>query len=73
MGLENHKNLTASSIQRFQLENIRPENMIICGAGVRNHQELVELVQYKLDNLGLLSVQSKDCAVREKSVYIGGE
>jgi predicted Zn-dependent peptidase len=56
MGLENHKNLTASSIQRFQLENIKPENMIICGAGIRNHNELVELVQYKLDNLGLLSV-----------------
>lgn len=37
MGLENHKNLTAASIQRFQLENVRPENMIVCGAGVRNH------------------------------------
>lgn len=37
LGLENHKNLTASSIQRFQLDHVRPSNMIVCGAGVRNH------------------------------------
>ncbi len=47
--------------------------MIICGAGIRNHNELVELVQYKLDNLGLLSVQNKETKIREKSVYMGGE
>lgn len=73
MGLENHKNLTASSLQKFQLEHVRPEKMIICGAGIKNHSELVELVQFKLDNLGLMELDGQGCASRAKSVYVGGE
>lgn len=56
LGLENHKNLTAASLQKFQLQHIRPEKMVVCGAGIKNHEELVELVQYKLNNLGLLEI-----------------
>lgn len=47
--------------------------MIVCGAGVRNHQELVELVEFKLASLGVLELAKGHGAKREKSIYVGGE
>ena len=51
--------MSASNIQQFQLENISGGRMMVLGGGVRNHVELVELVEYKMNSLGLLG-ESKE-------------
>jgi predicted Zn-dependent peptidase len=51
------------------LDNIRPENIIVCSAGVENHSEFVELVNFKLGSLP----KSTSSNTRTKSEYLGGE
>lgn len=46
--------------------------MVIAAAGVWNHQEFAELVNYKLDSLNLIEGEVP-VSKREKSVYLGGE
>jgi len=33
------------------LDNIRPEKLVVCGAGIESHQEFVDLVVSKLGGL----------------------
>ena len=44
-------NLDSSTMQTFQLENVCPNKMVVCGLGVENHGEFHELVEQKLGNL----------------------
>lgn len=44
-------NLNAFTIQKFQVENILPENIVVCAAGIENHDEFVELVEGELGGL----------------------
>lgn len=65
-----YKYLSAHVIQKFQLENINPNRIFVCAAGVENHQEFVELVESKLSFIP--SVQD-NASHRETSEYLGGE
>ena len=47
----NITNLNAYTLQKFQLENIRPEKIIVCSSGIENHLEFVDLVSQKLGGL----------------------
>ena len=38
-------NLSSYVLQKFQLENIHPKNIVVCGAGIESHEEFVELVE----------------------------
>lgn len=51
------------------MENIRPENIIVCSAGVDNHNEFVDLVNFKLGSLP----KSTSSSNRTKTEYLGGE
>jgi processing peptidase subunit beta len=44
----NVDNLIASTIQRFQLENIDPSRIVVCASGVDFHQEFADLAEEKL-------------------------
>ncbi len=44
-------NLSSHVLQKFQLENIQPKNIVVCGAGIECHEEFVELVEGELANL----------------------
>lgn len=62
--------MTAHVLQKFQLENINPERIYICAAGIENHQEFHDLVESKLSFVP--SIQG-DVKRRESSSYLGGE
>lgn len=64
-------NLTADTLQKFQLDNISPDKVVVCGAGIDNHQEFVDLVQEKLLETPLPSGSNK--RHRDVSTYTGGE
>jgi predicted Zn-dependent peptidase len=64
----NIANLSAYVLQKFQLANLIPQNLIVCGAGIENHEEFLELVQSELGSL----TAGKE-RVRENSKYLGGE
>jgi len=66
----NYKYLSAHVLQKFQLENINPNRIIVCAAGVENHQEFVELAESKLSFIP--SVQG-NVSNREAAEYQGGE
>lgn len=63
-------NLNAYTLQKFQVENIRPDRIIVLGAGVHNHNEFVELVQDKFG--GIPAVDGK-VTERAPAKYAGGE
>jgi len=44
----NVENLDSFTIQKFQVDKINPEKIIVCAAGVENHEEFVDLVNEKL-------------------------
>lgn len=44
-------NLNTLVLQRFQLENINPKNIVVCGAGIENHDEFLELAENEYGNL----------------------
>lgn len=67
----NVKNLSSYTLQKFQLENITPNRIYVCAAGVESHQEFVDLVQTKLSQIP--SSEGQKTHQREKSEYIGGE
>lgn len=70
----NISNLSAETLQKFQLDNISPDKIVICAAGVDNHQEFVDLVQEKLTEIPLPgTAQAENRKKRESSVYNGGE
>lgn len=64
-------NLTAQTLQKFQLETLSPNRVIICAGGVDNHQEFVDLVTDKLSTFALPSGADKKS--REAATYQGGE
>lgn len=66
---DNIGNLSANVLQKFQLENISPERIYVCAAGIENHQEFVDLVEAKLSFIPA----SSDVRQRQQSEYIGGE
>lgn len=44
-------NLNSFVLQKFQLENIHPKNIVVCGAGIESHDEFLELVDGEFSNL----------------------
>ena len=64
----NLPNLSAYVLQKFQLSQLLPQNIIVCAAGVQNHDEFLELAESELG--GLTGGKER---VREKSKYVGGE
>jgi len=64
-------NLSAFTLQKFQLDNINPNKIVVCAAGVQNHDEFVELVNQKLHSMP--STEGQKVTPREKSAYLGGE
>lgn len=44
-------NLTSHILQKFQLQNIDPKNIVVCGAGIESHDEFVELADGEFSNL----------------------
>ena len=66
----NVKYLSANVLQKFQLENINPNRIYVCAAGIENHQEFIDLVE---QNLGFIPPVESNAKPREKTEYIGGE
>jgi len=66
----NYKYLSAHVLQKFQLENINPNRIIVAAAGIESHQEFVELAESKLSFIP--SVQG-NVSHREAASYQGGE
>lgn len=66
----NVKYLSNYVVQKFQLENINPNRIFVCAAGVENHQEFVELVESKLSFIPAVEGSAHS---REASEYKGGE
>ena len=74
LGLKhNYKNLHAHVLQKFQLENINPNRIFVCAAGIENHQEFVDLVQAKLSFIPIVEEGADRVKARAASEYIGGE
>ena len=44
-------NLDAFTLQRFQMENIKPEEIVVAGVGVENHGEFLELAEMVFGSL----------------------
>jgi len=57
-------------LQKFQLENINPQKIFVCGAGIENHQEFVDICE---QTLGFIPKVEGSVKAREKTEYIGGE
>ena len=65
-------NLTAQTLQKFQLDTIAPGKIVIYGGGIDNHQEFVDLVSDKLATIPLPGTGSERKS-RDLAVYQGGE
>lgn len=65
-------NLSAYVLQKFQLENITPNRIFVCGSGIESHQEFVDLVSDKLSYIPPLTDALKT-SKRARSEYTGGE
>lgn len=66
----NISNLSHYTLQKFQLENITPNKIYVCGAGIENHGEFVDLVSEKLGHIPAVTGGSRS---RSASEYHGGE
>ena len=64
----NVSNLSAFVLQKFQMEHITPERIIIGATGIENHQEFVDLVEDKM-MMNQLASRSKN---RDSALYQGG-
>ena len=62
-------NLNASTLQKFQAENIAPEKIVVAGLGVDNHGEFLELAYQFYGNLAYGSAKSQ----REASKFTEAE
>lgn len=71
MPMNGHKanlpNLSAYVLQKFQHSHFVPQNIIVCAAGVQNHDEFLELAESELG--GLTGGKER---TRVKSKYHGG-
>ncbi|KRX03740.1 Metalloenzyme, LuxS/M16 peptidase-like protein [Pseudocohnilembus persalinus] len=67
----NIDNLTSYNLQKFQLENITPNRMIVAGTGIDSHEEFVQLVTEKLGFLP--ATEGSQVLERAASEYRGGE
>lgn len=61
----NISNLDSGCMQTFQLENVCPNKIVVCGLGVENHGEFHELVDQRLGGL----YYNNNGVVRERSVF----
>jgi len=68
----NIQNLTATTLQKFQIRNYTPDRIFVGGAGVENHDEFVELVQNKLSFIPHLG-NTANPDYRPRAEYRGGE
>lgn len=68
----NLQNLTATTLQKFQIKNYTPDRIFVGGAGVENHEEFVEMVQNKLSFIPHLG-NAADPNFRPMAQYRGGE
>lgn len=68
----NIANLSFYTLQKFQLETLSPHKVIICGGGIEDHQEFVDLVNDKLGLVPLPNAGPKKSS-REAATYHGGE
>lgn len=68
----NIQNLTATTLQKFQIRNYTPDRIFVGGAGVENHEEFVEMVQNKLSFIPHLG-NAADPNFRPMAQYRGGE
>lgn len=66
----NVKNLSSYTLQKFQKDNITPNKIFVCAAGVESHQEFVDLVQSKFSAIAPVDQKAH---LREKTEYVGGE
>jgi mitochondrial-processing peptidase subunit alpha len=64
-------NLSSYVLQKFQLENITPNRIFVCGSGIESHQEFLDLVSEKLSYIP--AVDNLKTSQRAKSEYTGGE
>lgn len=62
-------NLSAEVIQKFQMNNITNDRIVISATGIENHQEFADLVNEKLSYTVLGSTKPQ----REAAKYVGGE
>lgn len=75
----NVNNLSAFTLQKFQLENITPNRIFICGAGIDSHDEFVDLVNEKVSSIApgneeFLILKFKDKRLEpERLLYIKAE
>lgn len=49
-------NLSTLVLQKFQLKNINPKNIVVCGAGIENHEEFLELADAEFSHLQSLNL-----------------
>jgi predicted Zn-dependent peptidase len=66
----NVKYLHSNVLQKFQLEHINPSRIFVCGAGVENHEEFVDLAE---KTFGFIPTVSGSVKQREATKYVGGE
>lgn len=66
----NLMNLTDDTMNKFMWDHFTPERIYIAGAGIEDHQEFVDMVAKKFEQLELNTSKK---LTREKSVYKGGE
>lgn len=65
---ENADNITNETILKFYMENVSPERVFICAAGVKNHKSFIDLLEKKINKMVLSPIFKK----RIKSVFKGG-
>lgn len=67
----NVDNLIVQNLQKFQIDNISPNKIIVAASGVENHDEFVDLAESLLSNIP--KVEGNLGNIREKTAYKGGE
>lgn len=65
----NVANLSSYTLQKFQLENINPQKVVVTGVGIDSHREFVDLVSEKLNYV----VPNLATVEHAASQYQGGE
>lgn len=65
---ENADNITNETILKFYMENVSPERVFICAAGIKDHKSFIDLLEKKINKMILSSFYKK----RTKSIFKGG-
>lgn len=68
----NVMNLSASTVQKFQMWNITPQRLFVGASGVENHNEFVDMVYNKLAYMPTVDNNNQPDP-REPAEYRGGE